>query len=62
MSIEALCSAGARLLLLVKWWGTKGVKGHLARSRAPRFAPSGVQGQSLWSVGKGAKPYGAESF
>ena len=57
--IEASCSAGTRLLLLVGVVGYQAcVKGHMARAgaRAPGSgdrAPSGVQEQSPWSVGQG---------
>jgi len=50
-----LCSAGARLLLVV---GNQGCEGDTrAGTRAPGSrgrAPSGVQAQSPWSVGQGA--------
>jgi len=55
MPIEALCSARARLLLLA---GHHGCEGGTCEHEPPGSGavPSGVQGQSFWSVGQGGGP------
>lgn len=55
MPVEALCSARARLLLLA---GHHGCEGGTCEHEPPGSGavPSGVQGQSFWSVGQGGGP------